>query len=124
VFQEGDRLLLRPYIKDGRKYNNVLFTGTPEQFMLYNGYNMKDLREGLIKEAFPLAVQGNSREKQRSEYSEKELKKFKKSAEETNIPGYSLDSEGKRRFRALIDDLDSDRRRAYWLFWGKQYGIH
>ena len=81
VYREGTGYVLRPYIKDGRKYEDVLFTGTPDQFLQYGKYNMKDRREALIKEAYPLTLNGYSERIQKNEYAERELKKFRRDCE-------------------------------------------
>ena len=123
VYREGTGYVLRPYIKDGRKYEDVLFTGTPDQFLQYGKYNMKDRREALIKEAYPLTLNGYSERIQKNEYAERELKKFRRSAEGTNIPGYSITVEGKKRINELISLLDSEKRRNYWMHEFRQYGV-
>jgi len=120
---DEDKYILRPYVK-GEEYKNTIFKGTPEQFIQYSSYNMRDKREALISEAFPRALEALSERRLNSENAERDLQMFKLSAEGANIPGYSLDSEGIARVKDLIPKVEVEKRRNGWFYYfSGQLGI-
>lgn len=121
---DEDKYILRPYVK-GEEYKDTIFKGTPEQFIQYSSHNMGDKKKAsLISEALPRALEIQSKKRLASEKAEKELQKFKKSTEGTNIPGYSLDSIGIARVKNLIPEIEVEKRRNSWIYYfSKQLGI-